>query len=68
MKSVRILSENFQFLKVKFSIYLNRRTFVMPFKLTLESYFTNWSRSNFMFEAQLYEIVELCFQYRSNLY
>ena len=30
MKSIRvILSENFQFLEVKFSIYLNRRVFVM---------------------------------------
>ena len=29
MKNIRILSENFQFLKVKFSIYLNRRVFVI---------------------------------------
>ena len=30
MKNVRVfLSENFQFLEVKFSIYLNRRVFVM---------------------------------------
>ena len=29
MKNIRILSENFQFLVVKFSIYLNRRVFVM---------------------------------------
>ena len=30
MKNIRIvLSENFQFLEVKFSIYLNRRVFVM---------------------------------------
>ena len=30
VKSIRIfLSENFQFLEVKFSIYLNRRVFVM---------------------------------------
>ena len=30
MKNIRVfLSENFQFLDVKFSIYLNRRVFVM---------------------------------------
>ena len=29
MKNIRILSENFQFLVVKFSIYLNRHVFVM---------------------------------------
>ena len=30
MKNIRdFLSENFQFLEVKFSIYLNRRVFVM---------------------------------------
>ena len=31
MKTIRVyfLSENFQFLEVKFSIYLNRRVFVM---------------------------------------
>ena len=31
MKNIRVfVSENFQFLEVKFSIYLNRRVFVMP--------------------------------------
>ena len=29
MKNISFLSENFQFLKVKLSIYLNRRVFVM---------------------------------------
>ena len=30
MKNIRVfLTENFQFLEVKFSIYLNRRVFVM---------------------------------------
>ena len=29
MKTIGFLFENFQFLKVKFSIYLNRRVFVM---------------------------------------
>ena len=29
MKNIRILPENIQFLVVKFSIYLNRRVFVM---------------------------------------
>ena len=34
MKNIRVLffSENFQFLEVKFSIYLNRRVFVMLHK------------------------------------
>ena len=30
-KNISFLSENFQFLDVKFSIYLNRRVFVMAF-------------------------------------
>ena len=29
-KYQHFLSENFQFLEVKFSIYLNRRVFIMP--------------------------------------
>ena len=29
MKNISFLSENFQFLEVKFSVYLNRRVFVM---------------------------------------
>ena len=29
MKNISFLSENFPFLEVKFSIYLNRRVFVM---------------------------------------
>ena len=29
MKNISFLTENFQFLEVKFSIYLNRRVFVM---------------------------------------
>ena len=29
MKNIRVLSENFQFLEVKFSIYLNRHVYVM---------------------------------------
>ena len=36
MKNIRIfLSENFPFLVVKFSIYLNRRVFVMAYLPTL---------------------------------
>ena len=31
MKNIRVLSENFQFLEVKCSIYLNRRVFVMTY-------------------------------------
>ena len=35
MKNIRVfLSENFQFLEVKFSIYLNRRVFVMSTVVT----------------------------------
>ena len=33
MNNIRFLSENFMFLEVKFSIYLNRRVFVMFFKI-----------------------------------
>ena len=33
MKNIRFFSENFHFLVVKFSIYLNRQVFVMPFPL-----------------------------------
>ena len=33
MKNIRVfLSENFQFLEAKFSIYLNRRVFVMTYR------------------------------------
>ena len=37
MKNIIFLSENFQFLEVKFSIYLNKRVFVMacPFRVGL---------------------------------
>ena len=35
MKNISFLSENFQFLEVKFSIYLNRRVFVMLRKICL---------------------------------
>ena len=38
MKNIRILSENFQFLVVKFSIYLNRRVFVMNIRTDLGSF------------------------------
>ena len=31
MKNISFLSENFQFLEVKFSIFLNRRVFIMVF-------------------------------------
>ena len=39
MKNIRVfLSENFQFLELKFSIYLNRRVFVMSINpLTCET-------------------------------
>ena len=35
-----VLSENFQFLDVKFSIYLNRRVFVMMYRCSGQSCFT----------------------------
>ena len=35
-----VLSENFQFLEVKFSIYLNRRVFVMDKNFTYKLYLT----------------------------
>ena len=35
-KSAFFLSENFQFLEVKFSIYLNRRVFVMIYQHFLD--------------------------------
>ena len=35
MKILGFLSENFQFLVVKFSVYLNRRVFVMSIKTCL---------------------------------
>ena len=43
MKNIRVfLSENFQFLEVKFSIYLNRRVFIMissiPTLITLDAH------------------------------
>ena len=52
MKSIRFLSENFHFLEVKFSIYLNKRVFVMsigkpgsPF-FTMQYYISIWVKSN----------------------
>ena len=35
MKNIRIFSENFHFLVVKFSVYLNRRVFEMLFRRVL---------------------------------
>ena len=35
MKNIRILSENVEFLVVKFSIYLNRRVFVMKRRIKI---------------------------------
>ena len=40
MKNIRVfLSENFQFLEVKFSIYLNRRVLVMKYISSYSPYF-----------------------------
>ena len=38
MKSIRFLSENFQFLVVKFSLYLNQRVSVMLYLNELNMY------------------------------
>ena len=35
MKNISFLSENFQFLEVKFSIYFNRQVFVMNLRIWL---------------------------------
>ena len=32
MENIKFLSENFQFLEVKFSIYFNRHVFIMEYK------------------------------------
>ena len=37
MKNIRIFSENFHFLVVKFSVYLNRRVFVMDCLFSVRS-------------------------------
>ena len=42
MKNIRLfVSENFQFLEVKVSVYLNRRVFVMSVRNGLEK--TEWT-------------------------
>ena len=52
MKTIlEFLSENFQFLVVKFSVYLNRRVFVMHFRLLLHVDFSYFSYFN-MFKDQ----------------
>ena len=48
MKNISFLSENFQFLEVKFSIYLNRHVFVMVL--------SNCRSRCHMFESQLSHI------------
>ena len=46
MKNISFLSENFQFLEVKFSIYLNRRVFVMTFgEITVSTGFLPFEKS-----------------------
>ena len=40
MKNISFLSDTFQFLEVKFSIYLNRLVFVMVFSLFLQENIT----------------------------
>ena len=45
MKNIRVfLTENFQFLEVKFSIYLNRHVFVMKKIFRTESMQTTFGR------------------------
>ena len=60
MKKYQIfLSENFQFLEVKFSIYLNRRVFVMlmyPVPLRLTETWPRGYKTFFMLNAAEHEI------------
>ena len=44
MKNIRILSENLQFLVVKFSIYLNRRVFIMNTWINKELVQDTWNQ------------------------
>ena len=49
MKNIRVfLSENFQYFEVKFSIYLNRRVFVMKISAALVKYGFHDQRQNKM--------------------
>ena len=49
MKNISFfLSENFQFLEVKFSIYLNKRVFVMKMSFIVVVVFIFMSREHFM--------------------
>ena len=59
------LSENFQFLEMKFSIYLNRRVFVMAcFYLTLFTKTTLWHvAQTFMFNVIYYMYYKLTWSF-----
>ena len=48
-KYQRFLSENFQFLEVKFSIYLNRRVFVMLLHIDTQRHTKDESAVSFYF-------------------
>ena len=59
MKNGRVLSENFQFLEVKFSIYLNRRVFVMMSVSSgsmLQDIVTGWTEIYFPMRNNVYFI------------
>ena len=54
MKNIRIfLAGNFPSLKVKFSVYLNRRVFVMEYERTNQNYRVSGDQSDFTQHVQL---------------
>ena len=60
MKNIRIfLSENFQFLVVKFSLYLNRPVFVMIFSFTAVLYLLFYTCLIFTFSILVFVRKEL---------
>ena len=57
MKNIRVfLSENFQFLEVKSSIYLNRRVFVMN---TTHAKLKTFDMSSFLGQTSRFRLVRL---------
>ena len=57
MKNIRILCENFQFLVVKFSIYLNNRVFVMKIHFVLCAHFKKQKPLALCFGLDIYDPV-----------
>ena len=65
MNNIRVfLSENFQFLEVKFSIYLNRCVFVMCSHFAMDDIYFRQEFASIAFEAWFYfpfDHVNVCF-------